>query len=248
MRSHSKGGGYNETIILTALNRHYFKDLDGKWKRHMKRMYKNIKPNDYIYASYYEYDDAKPDIVIEVNGQKKYLSIKSGHAPSVHSEPIKTFFDHLRSLDVPERIIKIIAFYHYGYSLKKGVTKKVLTRKEIIDKYSQYIKEVNDYFDSHQEIVRELIYRFIIHGRLERDLIDYFYYGNVAKGFLLSIYDIINLIMNTSNIGCESICFKHLVYVSYARDLSRVDKNRIRISWPILCLYFYDKEFMEKYG
>jgi len=247
MRSNTRDGGMNETLILSALNRHYFKDLDEKWKRHMKRMFKEIKDDDFIICNYYQYKDAKPDIEIIVRNRKVFLSIKSGHAPTVHREPIKTFFEFLRSLGVPERIIKIIAFYHYGYSLKKDIHTKVLSRQEIIEKYSKYIKEVNNYFLDHKEIVRELIYRTIIKGRLKRDLIEYFYYGNSAKGFLLSCYDIIDLILKDRNEECSSICFYSLTYVSCARNPKRNDKHRVQISWPVLCKYYYDKEFLEKY-
>lgn len=150
-------------------------------------------------------------------------------------------------MGVPERIIKIIAFYHYGYSLKKDIHTKVLSRQEIIEKYSKYIKEVNNYFLDHKEIVRELIYRTIIKGRLKRDLIEYFYYGNSAKGFLLSCYDIIDLILKDRNEECSSICFYSLIYVSCARNPKRNDKHRVQICWPVLCKYYYDNEFLEKY-
>lgn len=247
MRSHAKDGGMNETLILTALNKHYYKDLDEKWKKHMKRMFKDIIEDDYILCNYYAYKDAKPDLEIIVNDKKIYLSIKSGHAPTVHREPIRTFFEFLRSLDVPERIIKIIAFYHYGYSLKDKHHTEVLTRKEIIEKYGKYIKEVNKYFVEHKEIVREIIYRSIVRGRMKRDLVDYFYYGNSAKGYLLSVYDIIGLIYKDPNEECSSICFYGLTYISNARKLDSPNRHRMQINWPILCKWFYDKDFLAKY-
>lgn len=248
MRSNSKDGSLNETMILLTLDKHQYKNLSPKWKRHMKRMFKNIQDDDYIKVRYYEYKDAKPDLEIIVNKRKILLSVKSGHSPTMHSEPVKTFFDFLRSLDVPERIIKIISFYHYGYSLKKGVIDHVLTREEILEKYPKHIKEVNDYFNSHEEIVREIIYRSIIRGRLKRDLIDYFYYGSATKGFLLSISDIVKLIIDNSNELCESICFKQLTYVSCARNLDSPKAHHLKINWPILSKYFFDNDFMKRFG
>lgn len=248
MRSNVKSGSLNETMILIALNKHYFKDLDSKWKRHLKRMFKDIKDDDYIIANYFEYKDAKPDIEIIVNKRKVLLSIKSGHAPVMHHEPVYTFFDFLRKQNVPEKIIKIIAFYHYGFSLKKGITDHILSREEIIEKYPSQIKEANDYFKNHQEIVREMIYRTIIKGRLDRDLIDYFYYGNSTKGFLLSTANIINMIANDRNEYNKTIHFNSLTYVSRARNPNNHRKHNIDISWPKLCLLFYDEKFMKKYG
>lgn len=248
MRSHAKDGAYNETAILNSLNKHYYKDLSSNWKRHMKRMFKNIEDNDYIVAKYHEDKLAKPDIEITVNNRTIFLSIKSGNHPQMHNEPVKTFFDFLRSYDVPERIIKIIAFYHYGYSLKKGVTEKPLSREEIINKYSEYIKEVNTYFYEHQEIVNEIIYRSVIRGRLNGDLIDYFYYGNSAKGLLFSTHNIIELIMNDKNRECESICFNALVYGPCERKVTGTKHHSLKISWPILCHYFYDEYYIKRFG
>ena len=247
MRSFSKDGSTNETMILNALNNHHYKDLSENWKRHMKRMFKDIQDDDYIKVNYYEYKDAKPDLVIMVNSRKVLLSIKSGHAPTMHQEHIKTFFEFLRGLDVPERIIKIIAFYHYGYALGKRVSDHVLTRDEIVEKYPNLIKEVNDYFDSHEELIRELSYRAIIRGRLKRDLIDYFYYGNSAKGYLLSITDILKL-TNKANNTYQTLCFKQFTYVPCARKQGDPRHHFIKINWPILCKYFYDASFMKRYG
>ena len=183
-----------------------------------------------------------------MNKRKVLLSIKSGNHPSIHSEPLRTFFEFFRSFDVPERIISIIAFYHYGYSLKKRIADSPLTREEIISKYSKYIKEVNNYFAEHQELVREMIYRSIIRGRLKGDLIDYFYYGNVAKGLLFSTYDVINLIMNDKNRECQSICFNALVYGPCTRVGSKEKRHKMKISWPILSHYYYDDSFIKKFG
>lgn len=247
MRSHAKDGMTNEIMILTGLDSHLYKDLTPKWKRHMKRMFKDIKDDDYITATYYDFKDAKPDIVIKVNNRRVFVSIKSGRAPSVHYEPVATFIKFLKEMEVPKRIIKIILFYHYGFSLKKGVTDYVLSRNEIIEKYSKYIYEVNDYFHEDEDLLKEIIYRTIIRGRLDRDLIDYFYYGNPRKGFLLSITDIIDLIVGDPNYMCESICFNQLTYVSCARQKDNPRRHHIKINWPILSKWFYDIDFIKKY-
>lgn len=246
MRSNAKSGSVNESMILIALNNHYFKNLSDKWKRHVKRMFKDIKDDDLIKVNYYSIKNAKPDLEIIVNNRKILLSVKSGHAPTMHQEPIKTFFDFLRGLEVPENIIDIIAFYHYGYFLNQHG--KVLTREEIVERYPNKIKEVNDYFNNHEDIMREIIYRSIIRGRVKGDLIDYFYYGNSAKGFLLSLSDIFKLIINEDNNYYKTLTFKQLTYVSCARDLNNPKRHNVKINWPVLCRYFYDETFMKKFG
>lgn len=248
MRQNSKDGSINETMILTSIDKHKYKDLDDNWKRHIKRMFKDIKDDDLIRAHYYEFKDAKPDIEIIANNRKILLSIKSGHSPCMHYEPIYTFFEFLRKNDVPPRIIKIMAFYHYGYSIDKRVSDHILTRKEILEKYPKEIKEANDYFATHSGLIREIIYRAILRGRLDRDPIDYFYYGNASKGFLLSVTDIIRLITNSDLNNDQTLSFKQLTYVSCARNPKSEKRHHLKINWPILCKWFYDPEFMKKYG
>ena len=238
----------NEQIIIGALDNHKYQDLDDNWKRHMKRMFPRIRPNDLINAAKYEYPDAKPDIEIVVNNKKIFLSIKSGRSPCMHYEPIYTFKEFLKENGVPDRIIKIICFYHYGYSLKKRVSDHILTRKEILEMFPNKIKEVNDYFKSHPSLLTELIYRTIIRGRLKRDLIDFFYYGNINKGFLLSVKDIIELITKSDVNTDQTLAFKCLTYVAVSRDPHNERHHNLKINWPILCCYFYDPNFMEMYG
>ena len=245
MRSHAKDGAMNETMILTALDNHKFKDLADNWKRHIKRMFKNVQNNDIIYCNYHEYKDAKPDLNIICNGRTVMLSVKSGHNPSVHFEPIYSFVDFLRKIGVPEEIIRKIAFYHSGHSIKLD---KYYTREEIIAKYPNLLKQVNDYFSNHNEIVREIVYRAIIRGRLKRDLIDYFYYGNSSKGFLLSVVDILKLIESDKTQYYQTLKIKQLTYVASSRDRNNPRSKCVVLHWPILSVWFYDEDFMRKYG
>ena len=112
----------------------------------------------------------------------------------------------------------------------------------------KYVKEVNEFFSSHEDILREIIYRTIIRGRLKRDLIDYFYYGNPAKGFLLSAKDIDRLITKEKTALNKTVAFKSLTYVGYGRSEDKEKRQELMIHWPILCKWFYDKGFMIMYG
>lgn len=247
MKSQNNDGINNETMILLALNNRHYKDLSTKWKRHIKRMFKHIEDGDLVKAYYYEHKDAKPDLVISVNDKKIFLSIKSGRSSTMHSESINTFFDFLSGLNVPSDVKEYIYLYHYGY-FYYGDKSKPLTRDELIKEFPEIIYSVNSYFSNNNDILQEIIYRAIIRGRFKYDLVDYLYYGNVAKGYLLSVTDIIKLILNTPNWMCQSICFNTLVYVSNARNIDNERRHSFKINWPILSKWFYDDEFLKRYG
>ena len=249
MRNYAKDGEYNEITIINLLNNHFYKDLSDNWKRHMKRMFKHIKDDDLIEARKYSFPDAKPDIEIKVNNRRILLSINSGHAPVMHYEPVATFYQFLRSVGVPEHIMEIIAFYHYGYKRNTGSYFPTLSREEILKRYPDEIKEANDFFDKNDAIVTQIMHRAIVRGRVQgRDLIDFFYYGNPAVGFLLSLSDIYHLIIDSKNSTTETLCFKQLTYVVASRDTTNPRHHHLKIHWPILCKYFYDEEFMKKFG
>ena len=249
MRSHAKGGMANETMILVALDNHYFKDLSEKWKRHMRRMFPAIQNDDKITAMTYPHRDAKPDLMIMVGPRRVFLSIKSGHSPQVHHEPIYTFFDFLKRYEVPSRILNLLRFYHYGAAYMIGEnTKKIYSRDEIVEKYPNIIKEINHYFASREELVSEIVYRSVIKGRLDRDLIDFFYYGNAARGYLLSVSEILKLITCSKCELTQTVSFKQLTYVAASRHFGDPLQKQVKIHWPILCKWFFDEGFMKQYG
>ena len=249
MRAEAKGGIANETMIRVVLDNHRYKELSEKWKRHMKRMFPEIGDNDLIKTMTYPHRDAKPDLIIIVNSRKVYLSIKSGHSPVVHHEPIYTFFDFLKQYEVPDRILNLLRFYHYGAAYMIGEnSNKIYTREEIVSKYPQVIKEINDYFASREELISQIVYRTVIKGRLDRDLIDYFYYGNAARGYLLSVSEILKLITRSKCILNQTVSFRHLTYVSGSRHVGEPLQKQVKIHWPVLCKWFFDTAFMMRFG
>ena len=248
MNFHKDDGSFNETMILNTLDKHYFRDLSDKWKRHLRKMFNGISDGDYIRVSHYAWPDAKPDLLIMVGGHKAFLSVKSGRNPTMHEEPVKTFYKFLETYGVPEKIRKIMRFYHYGYTKVGSKYTRTYTHDEIIEKYGKYIKEVNEYFSNNKDLVQEIIYRSIITGRLQRDLIDYFYYGNPAKGFLLSRDDIFKIILSDTRKLDDLICFKQLTYVAGSRKEDSERRHKMKIHWPALCRYFYDESFNKIYG
>ena len=89
MRSNAKSGSVNESMILIALNNHYFKNLSDKWKRHVKRMFKDIKDDDLIKVNYYSIKNAKPDLEIIVNNIGESLQSFKSYS----MKALSTFFD-----------------------------------------------------------------------------------------------------------------------------------------------------------
>lgn len=249
MRKDHVTGMTNETMIRVTLDNHYFKDLSDKWKRHMRQMFPHIQDNDKIIAMTYPLRDAKPDLLIMVNYKKVYLSIKSGHSPQVHHEPIYTFYPFLEKLGVSKRILAIMKFYHYGASYMVGKKDNIIySRDEILEKYPKLIEEVNEYFAANPEIVREIAYRAILKGRLDREQADFFYYGSAAKGFLLSTSDILKLVTDYPFKLTKTVSLLQLTYGPGSREVGNPAQKMVKLYFPVLCKLYFDNGFMIRYG
>ncbi len=245
-----KSGKANELDIISALNGYYFKDLNPMWQHYVKRIFPKITDNDTIRAYLYWDNRAKPDMVLICNQVRKFVSIKSGHNPTCHHETLSSFITFLRKNKIPERYIRIILFYHYGRSDKLSNNGQSFTRKEIIDQYGDYLADLNNYLETRTDITEKLIYRTIIRGlRPNVDLVDFFYYGSVNNGFLLSRQDVYNEIINDNDKDPRGAPhFGGLLYQARTRQDDNPERSCVRIMWPILCLNFYNKEFLKKYS
>ena len=244
-----QSGKQNEIDILSALTGKKHCDLEDNWKRHIKKMFPEVKSNDVVHAYFYHDGHAKPDLVVTVNDRSIRLSIKSGKNPSCHLENYSDFASFLTSIGVSDRILKIIYFYQFGRTEKLSNNGEPFTREELQTKYERYIKEANEYFLAHPGMVKKIIYRSLIRGvRYRAEPIDYFYYGNVFRGFLLSYDEINKVILEDPFVDCKAIHFYSLVFQPDGRNVNKSNHLFIRIKWPILSLRFYDEEFVEKYS
>ena len=244
-----QSGKQNEIDIITALTGKAFSDLEENWKKHIKTMFPSIKETDVIHAYFYHDDHAKPDIVVTVNSVSIMLSIKSGRNPSCHLENYSDFMGYLSKIGVPYRIQRIMYFYQFGRTEKLSNHGEPFTRDQIQNNFKPYIKEVNEFFLAHQDIVKKIIFRSLIRGiRYKADPIDYFYYGSVNRGFLLSRDDIYRIILEDPYTESRAIHFYSLIFQPDGRSVSKANHLYIRIKWPVLCIKFYDDEFIEKYS
>ncbi len=230
----------NEYDILNYLHGKRYKELNRKWKKHIKVMFPKIKRNDLIYSGHFKDKWAKPDIYVKVNNRIKYISIKTGRNASVHDEKIKPFYDFLKKLNISDRTLKIMLFYHYGYSEKLSNNGVPFTREEILENYKNYIDEANAELNK-KYILREIIKRCVLKGTERRDGdIDFMYYGVLKDGYLMSEDDIYDLIMDDNSDEGRGIHFGGLIYQAGARSRFSNRVDEVKIKWPLLNHKFYD--------
>ena len=229
----------NEQDIIDYLNEKRFSDINEKWKGHLKAMFPFIENDDLILSNHYEDEKGKPDIVITVRHTNIYLSIKTGKRCSMHMEPIDTFTEFLRKKGVSEKTIKTIRFFHYGETEKLNNNGKPFTPRELKDKFGQYFVEASKDLDK-PSLIDAVVFRCILKGcNLKRYKVNYLYYGNLEKGYLLSEEEIYSLVHQYRVHDKTAIHFGDLNLHPERRDRSNIKYHDCRIRWPILALLYY---------
>lgn len=229
----------NEYDFINYLNGKLYKDINEKWRDHLKTMFPFIIDKDVVNCRHYEEEKGKPDIVITVRHTNMYVSIKSGKKCSMHQEPFETFADFLRKKGVSERTIKIMEFFQYGESDKLSNNGKPFTAFELKEKFEKYFIEASKELDK-DEIIDAVIFRCILKGCvLKRYKVNYLYYGNINQGYLLSEEDIYSLVHQYRRHDKTAIHFGGLNFHPDRRNRNDDNFHNCRIKWPILALLYY---------
>lgn len=229
----------NENDIIKYLDGKAYKELNEKWKNHMRLMFSFVEEDDLISCQHYEDEKGKPDIVITVRHTNVYVSIKTGKPCSMHREPLGTFEAFLRKKGVSEKTIKTIRFFHYGETEKLSNNGKPFTPRELKDKYGRYFVEASKALDK-DEIIDAIVFRCVLKGcNLKRYKANFLYYGNLEHGYILSEEDIYSLVRQYRQHDKTAIHFGGLNYHPSGRDRSKLSFHECRIKWPILALLYY---------
>ena len=237
----------NVIDIVSYLSGQLYSNLNAKWQKHLKKMFPSINKDDVIHVMMNKGKADKMSMILKVNHEEVRISIKMGKEPSIHFERYDIFRNYIyRTLNVPGRYIKILDFYQYGTS-KKLNNDKPLNRRALHHQYGSYFKEFSDYMFNHQEIMSELAKRFIFEGFNHKEkTINFYYYGNVGQGYLLSKDELLELMFRPFD-DCLSPHFGTLVYEPTTRQSSEDKRSHMRIRWPYLYKLFFDEDFINSH-
>jgi len=208
--------GYkNEYEFINYLNNKQFKDVHVIFQDLLTSLFPNISDDDFIIAKKYgKY--AKADMVIEVNGIKKGISIKCGEKNSVHVEKIDKFVMFLIKNDY-KHIEEIL---RYLYS--DGTTNNTRTYRTSVTEYQKdHIEEINNINSSFDdiELKRKLLYRFLINADVNYTVkVDAFIYGTVDNFMWCTTEDVLNFLEN-KNISSNSLHVGSLYVQQWNKNL-----------------------------
>lgn len=209
-----KKGYKNEFDFIRAIDKKHFYELNPLFQELIETLYPNVSLNDTIIA--YKYGSyAKVDMVIEIKGVKKGISIKSGAKNSVHIETIASLVNFLKKYDFKEEDKLLRYLYSDGTNNNTGV------KRESIEEYRE--KHLDDIALINRELNRLkklLIERFLIKTNINYKVIVDAFIKGTPEGFLWATkQEVINYLMNSDLIS-SSIHISNLFIQEWNKNLN----------------------------
>ena len=182
----SKIGFVAENSMINALNDKRVKDLNENLKNMLKKLYGNLDDEEIVKCEkklgYY-----KPDFVITYQEKKKYISMKTGNAVTVHEEQLSTFISFLHKIGYSKQSLNAIKLYQYGDGTTDGTGENRMNWRETYETYADNIKKANEEFNNNKIKIYRVMDRLLFQGvDVEAQPADAIYHGDVDKGVLVT--------------------------------------------------------------
>lgn len=183
---HKNLGRLKEDEIVLALNDKKANELSHNLKHILREMFGLFDGEHIVKAGLVE-NFQKPDFYIEVNGVRKYVSLKSGRANKLGEEKLKSFLLFLRSKGISKRSQQTFLYNHFGDGTLDGSGKERFDYNYLRVKLANRIKELNEEFNYSKEFIKDVVIRCMFKGPVESNIeADYIYHGDVNYGTICS--------------------------------------------------------------
>ena len=177
-------GNLKELEVVQSIDNKKVKELSNNMRNLVMALYGVLDGNEIVRCQKIE-DYIKPDFVIIYKNQKKYVSMKSGRAETIHQEYVKNFILFLRSLGISTRTQQTILLYQYGDGSLDGTGKNRMDYNKLRLVLDERIKEANEELNKDHGFIMKVITRCLFVGTLEKAIpIDCIYFGDYRFGIV----------------------------------------------------------------
>ena len=179
-----------------ALNNKIYDDLSCNFRKFVMEMYPNIKDDDLVSCK--TYYGSKIDIVITVNGETKNISLSRGDIVCIHRERIYSFLLFLKSIEVSNKSLTSLLYYHFGDGTTDGSRPGIKCHGQLLAiEYADEIAYVNEEFEN-KELLAKVVDHVLINERTGKK-VDYFYHGDVRTGIFASAEEVKRNLLEEKN-------------------------------------------------
>ena len=180
-------GTQKELEMVMNLDGKKVGELSNNLRTFMQALFGILDNEEIVHCSKIE-EFIKPDFVVTYKENKKYVSMKSGRAETIHQENIKTFILFLRSLGISKRTQQTILLYQYGDGTLDGSGKERMDYNKLRLVLEERIQEANEELNSSKEIIMKVMERCLFVGNLENAIpIDCVYFGDYRFGVTATV-------------------------------------------------------------
>lgn len=223
----------NEYEIISYLNNKKKKEVHILFQELLENLFPNIHDEDIVNAKKYgKY--AKCDMVIEVNGEKRGISIKCGAKNSVHIEKINDFVLYLNYLGFKDSEYLLCYLYSDGTNNNSG-TKRIAASEYKLTHTSE-IDNINiDLLD--KNIAENLIRRFLICSDINYKVkVDAFICGTLNDFLWITKDEAVNYLLENANFESTGVHISKLFIQQWDKNLSYNPKYEycreyIQVKW-----------------
>lgn len=175
-------GNFKEQEIVYNLHNKKVHELSNNLRNLVEVLFGALDEDETIRCCLID-DFIKPDFVIEYKNQKRYVSMKTGRAESVHQELVKNFVLFLESLGISKETQETILLYQYGDGTLDGSGEKRINYNQLRLILDDRIKEANEELNQSKDFIMKVITRCLFVGTLENAIpIDCIYFGDYRYG------------------------------------------------------------------
>ena len=234
-------GLVNEDKIVAELNNKKLSDLSNNMRHLIECLFCTVS-NDTVIKCYKPTEaNIKPDIIIECNNEKKYVSIKIGRAETVHNEIIDNFLNFLSLEGISQQTIETIRLFHFGDGTLDGSGCKRLSYHELVIQLKDRIRIANSELNMDIEFVKRIVRRCVFRGScISNPEADAIYFGDSDYGVIATQTQVMKHLKRRGFDYYENLHIGPLLLRPDARYVdapivSERKRNRIVAYWPNLC-------------
>lgn len=180
-------GNDNEKDLISAINNKKYSSLNDNLKSFIKFIANekdlDIKDETIILATKVG-GIYKPDLQIDILGNKYGVSVKTGRGNSVHQEKSSVFVKYIA--DKLDATLDVCEDFKWFIDSKEDVATLKQQNPSRLENIKKFVNENT----------KVLSNRFLKTGLNESNFTDYIYYGNVSKGVWANIDEAISFIEN----------------------------------------------------
>lgn len=227
-------GFKNENEFIRYLNGKKVGKVNPIFQDLLFKLYDNLSYKDLIFCRP-NYDKQKSDMIIEINGIEKRISIKKGVKNSVHIEPFPMFILFLKDCGISDEIINEVKLFHYGDGSADGSGEARISSLEYKEKHQDKLDLINYEFNK-IDVVLKAIDRFVLFGNNSNEPIDAIIYGVLEDFIWITRDEIRDIILRNRDIKRTGLGFGSLFYQPMNRCLNHNlkydhDRHIAQIKW-----------------